>query len=823
MRNIRFLLIALLVVFVCFSAAEEKYQKPPKAVLDVLNAPPTPLVEISPTRDTMVLMEWQRYPSIAELAQPMLRLAGLRINPKTNGPHRRLTAITGLMLKKLPNGKEVKLATPAGGRLGAPEFSYDGKQFAFINTTPAGIELWVGNTATASVRKLAGIRLNGAYGDAVRWMPDNKTLLVQTIPAGRGAPPAAPTVPAGPNAQESVGVKAGAWTFQDLLKTPHDEKLFEYYTTSQLVLLDTATGAATPIGKPGIYQAAVPSPDGKLLLTARIHRPYSYLYPLTSFPKEVEVWDRAGKMVHKVASLPLADSVPQDGVPTGPRNYGWRPTEPATLAWVEALDGGDPKNKVPHRDRVLMLKAPFSGAPVEVVKTEHRLMGGFGGGRGGGGRGGAIEWGEKSGVAIVRDYDREKRWTRSFLINVDNPAETPKLLWSLDSRDRYRNPGSPVMRTLPTGQRVLLQKGDFIYLEGQGSSPEGDRPFLDRFNLKTAKPERLFRCDADSYESVIALLDDEASRVITRRESPILPPNYHIRGGSGDPKPITRFPDPAPQLRGIKKELVKYKRDDGVQLSFTLYLPPDYKPGTRLPTVMWAYPLEYNDPDTAGQIVGSRQRFTSISGMSHLFFLFEGYAIMDGATLPVIGDLKTMNDTYLEQVVGGARAAIQKASEMGVGDPERVGVGGHSYGAFMTANLLAHSKLFRAGIARSGAYNRTLTPFGFQSERRALWEAPDTYLKMSPFMYADKIKDPILLIHGEADDNTGTHPIQSDRMYQAIRGNGGTVRLVTLPHEAHGYTARESIEHTLYEMIAWFDKYVKNAALRAEKKAAALR
>jgi dipeptidyl aminopeptidase/acylaminoacyl peptidase len=278
---------------------------------------------------------------------------------------------------------------------------------------------------------------------------------------------------------------------------------------------------------------------------------------------------------------------------------------------------------------------------------------------------------------------------------------------------------------------------------------------------------------------------------------------------------LTHFPDPAPQLRSITKQLVTYKRADGVPLSFTLYLPANYKKGERLPTIVWAYPLEFSDAGTAGQVSGSPSHFTTIGGISQLFLVTQGYAVLDDATMPVIGDPETMNNTYVEQIVASAKAAIDKAVEMGVADRDRIGVGGHSYGAFMTANLLAHSDLFRAGVARSGAYNRTLTPFGFQSERRTLWEAPEMYMKVSPFMHADKIKHPILLIHGMADDNSGTFPIQSERLYQAIKCNGGIVRYVQLPYEAHGYLARESTEHTLYEMVSWFDKWVKNASASA--------
>jgi dipeptidyl aminopeptidase/acylaminoacyl peptidase len=581
--------------------------------------------------------------------------------------------------------------------------------------------------------------------------------------------------------------------------------LFEYYASSQLALVDSRSGKTTDVGQPGIFQSAEPAPDGNHFLVARLHRPFSYLHPAFAFPRDVEVWDTKGRVVYKVASLPLADQVPIGGVPTGPRNYRWQPTAPATLVWVEALDSGDPKKKVPFRDRVLSLSAPFSEAPKEMLKTEQRFAG--------------AAWGEKN-LLLVTDFDRDRRWTRTVIIDPSNPSVAPKTLWSRNVQDRYADPGTPVSRVLPNGERVILQNGGSIYLTGTGSTPEGDRPFLDRLDLQTLKTERLFRSDANQYESFVALLDDNAKEFITRQESPTAAPNYYLRttsasGGGAPIRALTNYPDPTPQLRGIKKQLVTYKRADGVQCSFTLYLPPGYKEGTRLPTVVWAYPLEFNDAGTAGQVSGSTQRATQITGPSHLFFLLEGYAVLDNATMPVVGDPETVNNTYVEQIVMSAKAAIDKAAEMGVTDPERVGVGGHSYGAFMTANLLAHSDLFRAGIARSGAYNRTLTPFGFQSERRTIWEAPDLYMKVSPFLFANKINEPILFIHGEADDNPGTFPIQSERMYQAVKGNGGAVRLVTLPLEAHGYTGRETIEHVLYEMISWFDKYVKNAPSRA--------
>jgi dipeptidyl aminopeptidase/acylaminoacyl peptidase len=808
--SIRLLVPTLLLLFGVFDTAcgADRYQKPPKNVTDILDALPPPIALESPTRQQLLMLQPVPNPPIADLAEPMLRLAGHRINPRTNGLARppRFT-ISGFI--DVATGKLHKVALPADFRPDfffspfrqssgpPPGWSADGKQLAVCNVAATGLELWLVDTKTYQAKQIPNVRLNGTYGKPFLWMPDNRALLCRTVRADRGEPPASSNIPAGPTIQESSGKEAPVRTYQDLLKNPHDEELFDYYFTSQLVLIDTQSGQVSPIGKPAIFSTTEVSPDGERILVAYEHRPYSYLHPSFAFPRELEAWSRRGEVEFKLASLPLAEQVPIEGVPTGARDYHWRSTEPATLVWAEALDGGDPRTKAPHRDRIMMLKSPFKDQPHEVAKTQHRVM--------------ELLWGEQPSLALVKDFDRDSRHQRTFVINVDHPEQSARLLWDRSVRDRYRDPGTPEMKTLPSGHSVICQKSDFIYLNGQGASPSGDHPFLDRFDLVSGKTERLFQSDPDSYESVVMLVDDEKPSFVTRRESLKEPPNYYLRAGGNSKQVLTNYQDPSPVLRSIKKQLVTYKRADGVQLSFTLYLPPDHKLGQRLPTIVWAYPLEFNDPATAGQVTGSPNHFTTIGGISHLFLLTQGYAVLDNATMPVVGDPETVNNTYIEQIVASAAAAIDKAVEMGIADRNRVGVGGHSYGAFMTANLLAHSNLFKAGVARSGAYNRTLTPFGFQSERRTLWQAPDVYVRVSPFMYAHKIKAPILLIHGEADNNAGTFPVQSERMYQAIKGNGGTVRYVSLPLESHGYVARESVEHTLYEMISWFDRYIKNA------------
>jgi dipeptidyl aminopeptidase/acylaminoacyl peptidase len=864
--------------------ASNSYRLPPDNIRRVLDTPPTPTVSLSPTHETLLFLDRPSLPPIADLAAPMLRLAGSRLNPNTNSPHgpRRYTGFSLRASSSAPDSPAKKLDLPADANLSAPGWSADGKYFVFTNIVPNGTELWIGEAATATVRKLAGPTLNGATGASARWLPDQRSLLVKFIPQGRAPIPVAPTVPTGPVIQDADGTPAPVRTFQDLLQNSYDEAVFDWIATSQLAIIDVVSGERRDLGAPAIFSDATPSPSGDYLLVARLQKPYSYQVPWGYFPETIEVWNlrdtaagKAGSLAKHLFDVPLRENIPTMGVETGPRSIEWSDTRPATLVWAEALDEGDPRKKVPHRDRVMMLAAgeaaaPFAGTPREFTKLQHRYSG--------------LSWLERTGGqeslreakptdapdrVLVSEYERERRWARTWLISLDaagaplpaeplpaagaaaNQATTPaptvlaptggRLVFDRSVNDQYNNPGSPLSDITKQGFPVVKvdAANDALYLRGQGATPEGDRPFFDRMKLADFSKERLWRNDGECYETVIDLVEytgpmrpapKDFLRVITSYETRTTPPNLYVldlggraKGGdeikkqaapSPDRSALTSFKDPLPQLRSIKKEIITYTRDDGVPLSATMYLPPDYTPGTKLPLVIWAYPNEVSDAATAGQVSGSEYRFTQIGGTSHLFLLLAGYAVMDDASMPVIGDAETMNDTFVKQIVASAKAAIDKAADMGVADPTRVAVGGHSYGAFMTANLLAHCPqgMFRAGIARSGAYNRTLTPFGFQSERRSYWEAPDVYTKLSPFSYADKIKTPLLMTHGQLDANSGTFPMQSERLFQAIKGNGGTARLVLLPYESHGYMARESVMHVLTEMIDWLDRYVKSDA-----------
>ncbi|BDU71726.1 S9 family peptidase [Mesoterricola silvestris] len=798
------------------------YRQPPKTILDVMRAPSAPVPYLNPTRDHMLLVAWEAYPSIGRVATPFLRLAGVRVEPKNHSRHDTpggygiTPSATSYDLVRLSDGVSIHVDLPKGGCPGGPAWSADGKRFAFQNVAEDSVELWVGDGATGAVRRIAGARLNPMLGSELQWMPDQKTLLVKLVPEGLGAPPREPVIPAGPSIQQSIGGKGQSSTYEnrDTLANAHDEDLFDYYGTAQIALVDTQSGAITPLGKADRHLGLSPSPDGAHILVTTLQKPYSYQTTFQRFPRKVEVWDlegRAAAATHPIASLPLADRVPIHGEPLGPRHFMWRPTDPATLVWAEVLDGGDWDVKVPHRDRIMTQRAPFTAPPAEVFRTEQRYAG--------------LAWGERPGTALLHEYDNNRHWTRTFIVNFDAPKQAPRLLWDLSSDEQYGDPGNPVWRQLPNGTSVLRQEGDSIFLAGAGASPAGERPFLDRLDLRTLKTERLFRSGKTEFERFLAFTGPGSRTFLTWHQTPADPPNAFLRtlgaarkAPAGEAafestsRPFTHIPDPTPAVREIKKRLVTYKRADGLDLSFTLYTPPGYKEGTRVPTILYAYPLDYADPSKAGQITGSQYTFTRLR--DYRLLLMAGYAIIDDASFPVVGDPKKAYDTYLEQLVADAKAAVDKAVELGVADPARIGVTGHSHGALMTANLVAHSGLFRAGVATSGSYNKTLTPFGFQNERRSVWEAPEVYRQVSTFFFADKLKTPLLIVHGADDANPGTTPLQATKLYEAIRGNGGTTRLVMLPHEPHWYTARESNEHLVYEMLTWFDTYVKNAPPR---------
>ncbi|PSR15922.1 S9 family peptidase [filamentous cyanobacterium CCP3] len=787
------------------------WQSPPQDVLEVLHAPQLPYVWTAPGGAYLLLADPVLYPPLAELAAPMHKLAGIRLNPALNDHHGRHGG-TSPRLVRVEDGATTQLDLPGEVEVLEVKWTADGQRFALSVRHSDRIGLWVGSV-TGDMVAIEGLALNPLLGTAVSWLPDQNRLLVRRIPA-RGPVPVPPAIPAGPEIVEGAGASSrSTYEARNLLETAHDDALFEYYATAELVIVDPATGQVDIIGAPALYTMAKFSPSGEYLLIRRLVGPWSHEVAWWRFASEIEVWNDRGACVAAIASLPVADAVPAHGVPTGPRAVTWRPTAPHTLFWAEALDGGDPVAEVPHRDRLMCLKAPFTAEPEVVFKAEHRIQPQRCG------------WTAEGGTLMLTQRERLRRWRYVWLLDVDHG--TSRLWFDLDEGDRYGNPGHPLFRTLPNGRRVLRQRGEAVYFSGSGATDAGDRPFLDLRHLVTGETERLFRCAPDRYEYVVAVAGDDGQspahgeRVVLRSESAVDVPNYYlatfgeaIAATAGEAthalarQPITQFNDPTPQLRAIAKQIVRYERSDGVPLSFHLHLPPGYREGTALPTVLYAYPMEYSGAATAGQVSGSAHRFMRLYGASHLYFLLRGYAVLDHTAMPILGDPETAYDTFVPQLVADAEAAVAKAVAMGVTDPARVGVIGHSHGGLMVANLLAHTRLFRAGIARSGSYNKTNQPFGFQAERRSLFEAREAYVQLSPTFFADQIDQPVLIIHGDDDSNPGTPTFQSQVFYEAVRGSGGTTRLVLLPFEDHGYRAKESIEHVLWEQLRWFDRYV---------------
>lgn len=783
-----------------FAQDAVNYQLPPKDIMELALAKPTPAVSIDSKGQWMLLIERNTYPLVDELGQPEVRVAGLRINP-ANFSQSRQNYINNFTLKNIASGKEYKISGLPANLLGnSVSWSRNEKKIAFTHSTGSQVDLYIIDVTTQKASKVNKTALNVVLGGAFSWLDDN-TILYRTVVKPAASMPKRPITPPGPTVQESYGKAAPRPTYQDMIKSPYDESLFEFFTTSQLV--KNVNGVETKINQPAIYSSINASPDKKYWLVRTIRKPFSYVVPANGFNSVVAVHDASGKFIKEIAKLPSSETAPagNDNVADVPRAIEWRDDEAATVVWCKPLDGGLIKNTAEYRDAVYALAAPFTAAPKELFKTKMRY--------------GGVTWGNST-FAIVQEMLRSKVIGRMSRWNPTTGEM--EMLMERSMTDLYGNPGTPVSEKNSFGRDVVIPKdGKLLMNNTTGASPKGDLPYLAYFDLATKKSEIIWRCKDDEYEVVIEVLDRNSLTVLTRMETQTVVPNYFIKTMKGvvanSGKQITDFKNPYPQLDGISKQKISYKRADGVDLTGNLYLPKGYdvaKDGP-LPVLMWAYPREFTNARDAAQVRGSQNTFTRINYGSPIFWVTQGYAVLDAAEMPIVSTNpdKKPNDDFIDQLKLNARAAIDKLAAMGVGDSTRVGVGGHSYGAFMTAHLLSHTNWFKGGIARSGAYNRTLTPFSFQNEDRSYWQAPQLYFDMSPFSYAHKIKTPILLVHGDTDDNTGTYPIQSERMFQALKGNGGNVRYVSLPYEAHGYRGKENILHLLWEEHMWLEKYVK--------------
>jgi len=795
-------LAAFLIIFglVATAGANENYREPDPALAALVDAPLTPTSAVSPDKRWLAAFEYKWVKPLEEVARDELKLAGIRIDPVT-AFRSRTTLLESIMLSDLQTGDKVEVdGLPEGARIASPTWSSDSRNLAFTLEHGDKHTLWLYNVDARAVRQLSDRPLNGVLtATPFSWLADGSALLVNlAVNHGKTLPQPGLDALAPVIEETDPANKAPVRTYQDLLQTPADGEQFEFLATGRLARVDL-DGNLTPLGQSGLISAFEASPDTRFALVERIKRPFSYSVPYYRFAVQTDVIDAAGALVTTIADLPVAENIPKgfDSVRTGRRDMGWRADQAAMLVWAEALDGGDMSAEVEHHDQVYTWAAPFEGEPVELIATERRFAG--------------IQWTEAD-FAMLIEWRFSDRKLRIWRFEPDQPDAAPVLFNERSYNDVYNDPGTPLTTRSEFGTEVIDVIADSkVLLAGLGASPEGNIPFLDRHDFSSDETERLWQSEAPYYERVVDVLDPAGQRLLTLREARDEQPNFFIRDRVAQTlTQVTGFPHPHPQLSGIDKELIRYQRDDGVDLSGTLYLPPGYSEGDGpLPVLMWAYPLEYRDAGVAGQVRESPYEFNRISFWGPLPYLALGYAVFDDPKMPIVGIGDELpNDNFRPQLVASARAAVDVLVERGVAEPGRIAIAGHSYGAFMVANLLAHSDLFAAGIARSGAYNRSLTPFGFQGEERDFWEAQAVYAAASPFFHAEKIDEPMLMIHGMEDNNSGTYPMQSERMFDALKGLGGQARLVMLPFESHGYRARASLMHMLWEQQRWLETHL---------------
>ena len=803
MKKILYYLLGLCTTVSAVAQGGLTYQKPPKVIKEMVDAPLAPSVRIDNDGENVVLLYRNTYKTIAELSAEELRLGGLRINPVTNIGSR-TTYYNNLKVKKAfdENARQVT-GLPDNPRLAYFRWSPDESKMAFTHTTDSGVEVWVLEVEAGTAKRLTEARTNANLGTPMTWAADSKSLLVKMLPADRIPLINVQTaVPTGPTVTVSSGAKAQNRTYQDLLKNPADEQNFEQLARS-VIFKVSVDGDVSRWMDAGMYRGLSFSPDGDYVLITQVKRPFSYLVPYYRFASETAIYDQDGNQVKLLQDKAVDEVRPKGFMATTdkPRSYSWRGDKPATMIWAQALDGGDPAADVTYHDEAFELAAPFTGEPRSLLKMKNRFS--------------RITWGNDQ-YAIGFDNWFDNRNTKTYVFNPSDNSVEAKIITDRNYQDRYSDPGRFVTTKNKFNRRVLAMEKGSAFLMGDGFSEEGQFPFVDQLNLGNNKTTRLYQSEyTDKVEDLILAMDMSKGEILVRIESPTEYPNYYQRNikKKNSLKPITQFENPFKAMMEVEKEVITYKRDDGVELSGTLYLPIGYDKTKKekMPMIMWAYPIEYKDKASAGQKTTNPNEFVYPSAGSPVYWVTRGYVVLDDAAFPIIGEGDEQpNDSFRKQLVANAKAGIDAVDKLGYIDRNRVGVGGHSYGAFMVANLLSHSNLFAAGIARSGAYNRTLTPFGFQREERSYWDAPEVYYTMSPFMHADKMKTPLLLIHGEADNNSGTYPMQSERYFNALKGLGGPARLVMLPKESHGYRAKESIMHMIWEQDQWLEEHVKN-------------
>ncbi len=786
--------VLFIIGLIFFGILFGQYKIPNQRTKDVYEITKPPYVIFKPFTDYGYEISYDPQIELEELAEADIELAGNKFSPRLNA-EKKFYQTNSFSLVDFSKESKITLDLAKYQGIRTTFYSADYSKAIMTYDCEDGVSFILVDFTTQKIVEYPEIRLNGVMGEPhVQWLASQKEVLINMIPENRGDKPNAQVIPQSPIIEETSGKISQMRTYTNLLKSPNDEILFDYYFTSQIAIVNLKSKKIKKIGDPGIYRSVSISPNNKLLIVTKINKPYSYTVPYYYFPQTSAVWNLKGKEIRHLLTRPLQDEIPIGGTYSGERYHQWLPLADQTILWYEAQDNGDPKVEVEYRDIIYISDYPYQDK-VEFYRTEHRATG-------------FTCFADKQKI-IYGDYDRDKLWVRNWLFDLEDKSKT--LIINQSVNDKYADRGDIFTIWDENKESVIVRNGDLVYfINNTGASPEGNKPYLASLNIETLEFTKIYEADANKYEQIITFATPDFSSIIIGNQDVMNPRNYQIVNlETGERRTLTNNTDPYPDYAKLQKELVNYKRSDGLDLSGILYLPYNYDGNEKLPLIIHAYPREYVTAETAGQVSGSDKTFTWYYGDDIRYLAMNGYAVLYNASIPIVGDPELVNDTFIEQLLDGVSSAITFLDNKGVIDPQRVGIIGHSYGAFMVANVLANSDLCQVGVAKSGAYNRTLTPFGFQKERRTFWQAKDFYLSVSPFATADQINEPILLIHGDKDPNSGTYPMQTKRLYQAIKGNGGTAKMVILPFEEHGYRAKESELHVLSEVIDWFDKFLK--------------
>jgi dienelactone hydrolase len=815
---------------------KEDYLLPPDIVQNILHRDShfDVLSNLSPDKDHVMIPVREDFSSLELMMQKTYRLGMLEICPNVNREWRLSTyGIKGLKIFSIAQKKSWVVQLPKNILISDMVWSPDGKKIAFLSHLRQGSQVWITDVESGKVEAiheafvmatLTGRRryrrdVISSPSQMLQWTP-NGSVITLVVPENRGAEPKRDPIPDSPIIRHTREKATPTPTYPFLLRTSYDRELFRYYTTAQLAELVPGKPLRA-IGDPAMYMNVSLSPDGLYILAEKLTEPFSFIVSYSDFPRDLVVMDMDGEILSSIRRIPLQEVAarrdrngPLDDLP---RDVAWRPDgKGLSFLWrVPKTEEGKSKdeeekdknnNGLERKDRLMLLSPPFDLDRAEVIVSSQKKFE-------------EISYGVDGRYAFAKISGRGEDFEKGTDIVAYDLGKTPPkrivLLKDIEEENPLEMPGN-ILRTM-SGNGVISaltsSDGGAIYLQGEGYRKDFiNRPFIDRIEIETGKKERIFESAADMYERPLVALDGDLKAIVVSRESRTVFPDSWLWKEGGSVMRLTSNRNPFPEFADCKREDFVFERRDGLEIRGHISLPVGYQSGEKVPAVFWTYPREYGSFKEYERAALRRHNLNAFLQLSTRnasdIWLSQGYAVVV-PDIPIIGEDEDYNNNYITHLVDSMYAAIRKVDELGNVDVDHLGHGGHSYGAFATANILARTPFFKAGIAGDGAYNRTLTPMTFQSERRFIWEAQDVYLEMSPFFQADHIDTPLLMYHGAVDNNTGTFLIQSERLIQALTGLGKNAVLYIYPFESHGPRCKETYMDMWARWLSFFDIYVK--------------